>query len=129
MSKIENSRELRAEISRLRIVIKEKEQLIKNDLKEISNDFKPENFFGNAIRSFTGINMKRGDFFKDGVVYGLSLLVQRFILKTETKLENKAYNLIDTIFERLRSVINKNTDGEAKRAERNSEPNDSTQKG
>lgn len=118
MKKIETISHLRAEIARVQIVAKEQEQLIKNDLKEIREGLKPENIFWNALSSFTGIKMSKAEFFKDGIAFGLSLILQRFVLKTEKKIENKVYDFIDSLFDRVKSMVNKFSGSEAKRSER-----------
>lgn len=118
MSNIENLEQLRAEISRMRNLAKQQEQQIKGDIRGIREDLKPENIFYNAITSMTGIHVSKNDFFKDGIAYGLSLILQRFVLKTERKVENKIYDFVDSIFERVKSVVNKFTGSDAKRGER-----------
>lgn len=118
MKKIETISQLRGEIARMQIVAKQQEQIIKNDLKEIREDLRPENIFWNAFSSFTGIKMSKVEFFKDGIAFGLSLILQRFVLKTEKKLENKVYDFVDSLFERVKNMVNKFTGSEAKRSER-----------
>jgi len=123
MTKIENVEQLRAEIARLKIVAKQQEGQLKNDLKEIREDLKPGNLLWNALSSITGIKMSKSEFFKDGIIYGLSIILQRFILKTEKKVEYKAYDFVDSIFERVKNMVNKFTSQDAKRDERNEERN------
>jgi len=124
MKKIENLEQLRVEITRLKVVAKQQEAQLKNDVKEIREDLKPENILWNAISSWTGIKVNRNEFFKDGIAYGLSLIVQRFILKTEKKVEEKAYDFVDGIFDRVKNVVNRFTNHEAKREQRKSEKED-----
>src|SRR6185369_12539978 len=96
MNKIENLDQLRAEIRRMKSLAKLQEQQIKNDVQGIREDLKPENIFWNAITSLTGIKMNKSEFFQDGIAYGLSLLLQRFVLKTEKKVESKVYDFVDS---------------------------------
>lgn len=124
MQQIENLEQLRSEISRVKAIAKNQERQIKNDLKDIREDLKPENILWNAVSSFTGIKINKNDFFKDGIAYGLSLIIQRYILKTEKKVENKIYTAVDSIFERVKSFVNKFTSAEAKRSERKEERED-----
>jgi len=119
MNKFNNVNELRAEITRLKLVAKQQEQAIKNDLKEIRKDLKPENILWNAVSSLTGIKMDKKEFFKDGIVYGLSIILRRFVLKSEKKVENVAYDFLDNIFDRVKNLVNKFAGHEAKRGERN----------
>lgn len=123
MTKIENTDQLHAEIARLKIVAEIQEDQLKNDLKEIREDLKPGNLVWNALSSLTGIKMSKSEFFKDGIVYGLSIILQRFILKTEKKVEHKAYDFVDSIFERVKNMVNKFTSQDAKRDEREDERN------
>src|SRR5689334_6878102 len=109
MKQIENLEQLRSEISRVKAIAKNQELQIKNDLKSIREDLKPGNIFWNAVSSLTGIKVNKNEFFKDGIAYGLSLIVQRYILKTEKKVENKLYSVIDSVFDRVKSFINKFT--------------------
>ncbi|MCX6292209.1 MAG: hypothetical protein NT126_10660 [Bacteroidetes bacterium] len=119
MKKIENLHELRAEISRMKGVAKQQELQIKKDLSEIRDDLRPENILWNSLSSLTGIKINRNEFLKDGIAYGISLFIQRFILKTEKKMENKVYDFMDSLFERVKSFVNKFTGADAKRSERN----------
>ena len=118
MNKMENVNQLHAEIARLKKIAKVQEQQIKSDLKEIREDLRPEAIFWNTLSSVTGIKMNKSEFFKEGIVYGISMMVQRFVLKTERKMENKAYDFVDSIFERVKNLVNKFTNADAKRGER-----------
>lgn len=118
MTNVENLKQLHAEIDRLKSVAKIQEEQIKSDLKEIREDFRPENIFLKTLSALTGIRMNKNEFFKNGIAYGLSLIVQRFILKTERKMENRAYDFVDSIFDRIKNFIHQFTNADAKRSER-----------
>jgi len=118
MSKIENMDQLQSEIKRLRVISKQQEIQIKDDLMEIREDLKPHNIFLNALSSILGINLKKKEFFQDGIARGISVFIQRFILKAERKMENKIYDFVDTVLEKLKDVVNKFAGPEAKRRER-----------
>ena len=124
MKKIENIEQLRAEIERLKIIATQQEKQLKNDFKEIREDLRPENLLWNTLSSLTGIKMSKNEFFKDGIAFGLSLILQRFVLKTEKKVEGKVYDFVDTIFERVKNLVNKFTNHDAKRSERREEKED-----
>jgi hypothetical protein len=124
MKQIENLEELRSEISRMRALAKGQEEQIKNDLKSIRDDLRPENIFWNVVSSVSGLKFQKGNLFKDGITYGLSYLFQRFILKTERKMENRFYTIIDSVFEKIKSVLNKFSGAEAKRDERQQDKKD-----
>jgi hypothetical protein len=124
MKQIENIEQLRSEIGRVRTLAKKQELQIKSDLKSIREDLKPENIFWNSVSSLTGFKINKNELFKDGIAYGLSLIVQRYVLKTEKKMENKIYNVVDSIFDRVKSFVNKFAGAEAKRNERKQEKED-----
>lgn len=115
MSKIENIHQLRFEIIRLRGESKKQEELIKNDLKGIKEDLKPVNLVWSTLSSITGIKMNRNEFFKDGFAFGLSMLIQRFVLKTEKKVEHLIYDFVDSLVNRVKQYIEKFTNPEEKR--------------
>ena len=118
MKKIENIHQLRAEIDRLKIAAKQQEAQLRNDVKEIREDLKPENLLWNSLSSLTGIKINKNEFFKDGIAYGLSLIIQRYILKTEKKMENKVYDFVDGLFDRVKNIVSKFTNHDARRSER-----------
>ena len=102
----------------MKALVKQQENSLRQDIREIRNDLRPENIFWNVFSSLTGVRMNKTDFFKNGIAYGLSLILQRFVLKTEKKMENKVYDFVDSIFERLKNKVNKFAGSEAKRKER-----------
>ena len=118
MNKIENIQQLRYEISHLRNVAKKQEQQIKNDLQGIKEDLKPANLVWSTLSSITGIKMNRSEFFKDGIAFGISMLLQRFVLKTEKKMEHIIYDFVDSLINRIKKYMEKFTNPEAKRKER-----------
>jgi hypothetical protein len=105
MSNIHNITGLRAEISRLQNQAKEQEQLLKNDLLQIREKLKPANLLSNAFTSVTGIKFGKNNLFKDGVAIGLSLLLQRYIFKTERKIESKLIDYLGQILEKIKQTI------------------------
>ena len=118
MSKIENLGQLQAEIKRLRTLKKLKEIQIKNDLLEIREDLKPKNIFLNALSSVSGIKINKKEFFQDGIAKGISVLIQRVILRMENKIESKIYDFVDTALDKVKNLVNKFAGHDAKRSER-----------
>ena len=118
MSKIENMQQLRLEITRLRGEVKKQEAQVKNDLREVREELKPANLVWSALSSITGIKMNRNEFFKDGFAFGMSMLLQRFVLKTEKKVEHLIYEFIDSLVNRIKHYTDKFTNPEARRQER-----------
>jgi hypothetical protein len=121
MKKIENAVQLREEIIRLRARAKEQEKNIKDELYRLKEELKPANLVLNTFSSLTGINMNKKEFFKEGLAYALSVIIQRFVLKTEKKIEDRAYDFIDGLFEKIRKFMDKFTSHEAKREHRKEE--------
>jgi hypothetical protein len=126
MTNIENIHQLRDEIKRLREQSKQQELLIKDDLREVREDLKPQNILWSALSSITGIKTDRSEFFKNGIAYSVSILIRRFILKTERKAEHAFYGVVDDLFERIKKFINKFGGSEARKAERNEAREDFT---
>lgn len=118
MSRINNMEELKAEIARLRKVSEEQKQQLKNDVKEIGESLKPANLFFSFLSSVTGIHIDKNEFLKDGIAYGISLLIQRYILKAEKKVEHKIYEWVDTVFVKIKDFMNRHTDSSSRREER-----------
>ena len=121
MNKISNIAELRAEILRLQKVEREQKEKIKNDIKEMGEELKPANVFMNAVSSIFGVRIDKNEFLKDGIAYGISLILQRFILRAEKKFEGKIYDWVDTVFERIKHFMNHFTEPTARREERKEE--------
>jgi hypothetical protein len=42
-------------------------------------------------------------------MYGLSLIVQRFIFKSESKIESRMFDFVGSLFERVKSLVKKFT--------------------
>lgn len=121
MSRINNAAELRAEIVRLQKVASEQKQQIKNDVSEIGEALKPSNLLFSFLSSVTGINVDKNEFFKDGIAFGISLLIQRYIFKSEEKIEHKIYDWLDTLIIRIKDFIKRHTDSSSRREERQEE--------
>ena len=92
MNKIENAEQLRTEIYRLKNIASQQQEQIKNDVKAIREDLKPENIIWNTLSSITGIKINKSDFFKEGIAVGIYVLIQRFILKKERNIQKENLN-------------------------------------
>jgi cell division septum initiation protein DivIVA len=119
MNKIENAAQLNTEIARLKALAKVQEQQLRSDVKELKEELKPHNILLKSVSSFTGIKVDKKEYLKEGLAYALSLIAQRYILKTESKIEERAYEFVDSVFEKIKKFMNKHTSHEAKREERN----------
>ncbi len=105
--KIENSRELRAEISRLKALSKVQEKILRADVADIKESLKPKNILMNALESVTGLKFDRNSIFENGFSAGLFLLLKRYISKAESKAEDTVYEIADRFFERIRNFMSK----------------------
>lgn len=123
MKKIENVDQLEAEIARLKGISAEQKKMLKNDFFEIRESFKPVNLLVNGLSSVTGVKMEGNELLKDGLAYGLSVVLQRYVLKTERKMEKKVYEFVDSVIERVKAFIEKFTSHDAKRNERMQDDN------
>lgn len=107
MKNIENSEQLRAEIARLEELAKSQEQGLRVQIRGLREEFRPANMVMNAVSSMTGIKINKNEFLKNGLAFGLSMVLQRFVFKTETSFERKIYGWVDELFDKAKSVINK----------------------
>lgn len=106
-SRIENIDQLRAEIKRLEQVAAGHKSGMKDGLHALQERLKPENILVNSLSSLTGITINKNEFLKHGIAVGLSLVLQRFIFKTEASLERKLYSWIDKLFDQVKYYTNK----------------------
>ena len=118
MKKIENIQQLSIEIAHLKELILAQEKTLKEDVLEIKENLKPANLLVSALTSLTGVKVTNNEFLKDGFAFGLSILLQRFVLKTEKKLEHTVYDFMETIIQKVKVFLEKFTSTEAKQSER-----------
>lgn len=107
MNKIESSEQLKAEIDRLEALAKQQEAGLRVRISTIREQFKPENILLNTLSNITGIKINKSEFLKNGIAFGLSMVLQRFVFKTETSIERKIYGWVDELFDKLKGFINK----------------------
>jgi hypothetical protein len=119
---IQNIDQLQAEVVRLKNECDAGEKLVREDLATLRNDLKPSNILLNIISGVTGIRFNADALGKGGILYGLSLLLQRLMLKAEKKAEDTAYGLIDVLFKRIQDFVHRHTSHDARRDERADEP-------
>ncbi|MFM2207828.1 MAG: hypothetical protein RL213_1803 [Bacteroidota bacterium] len=104
---IRNLDELRNRIRQLKVETKELEKNLLDDYENVKAEFRPENILMRALSKLTGININKGEFLRNGVFMGISMLLQRFVFKTETSFERKVYGWIDRFFDQLKYYTNK----------------------
>jgi hypothetical protein len=107
MDKISNIEELRAEIARLRGVANEQENLIRRDIASLREQWKPMNLLMNAIRSITGVQVSKSTFVNNGFVFGLTLLLQRMLLKAENQVSEKVHEWTDALIGKINDFISR----------------------
>lgn len=104
---IENRTQLLAEIERLKKEADVKKSKVSASVAAVKENLRMENIIVNAISSVTGVNINKKEFLKNGIAMGLTMVLQRFVFKTETNLERKVYSWIDSFFDQLKFYINK----------------------
>jgi hypothetical protein len=117
-NKIENLEQLRAEIQRLKKEEAEHKAALRAGVTKISEQLRPENILVSVLSSITGININKNEFLKNGIAMGLSLLLQRFVFKTEASLERKLYTWLDRVFDQVKYYTNKFSSSGSVRAEK-----------
>jgi hypothetical protein len=105
MNNIQSAEQLRLEIVKLEQKIKITEQVITNDIKQIKESLKPSNLFLNAVSNITGIKFDKENIAKDGIAFIFSILIQRFILKSEKKLEHKLMDVTESLMSKIKMFI------------------------
>lgn len=104
---ITNRSELRQEIRRLRQDVREQEKGLREEVRSIRDQLQPQNLLMNALAAATGIRIDKNEFLRNGIAVGLSMVLQRFIFKSETTIEKKIYGWIDDLFNKLRFFMGK----------------------
>ena len=107
MDRISTIEELRAEITRLRMVAGEQEKLIRQDVALLRERWRPMNLLMNAVSSITGLQVSKSMFVNNGFVFGLSLLLQRMLLKAENQVSEKVHEWTDTLIGKINDFISR----------------------
>lgn len=115
MARITNLTELHAEIARLRVVADEQEELIRRDTVAIREQLKPMNLLMNTISSLTGVQLSKSTFVNNGFVFGLSLMLQRLLLKTENQMADKVHRWTEALIGRINDFMTKHAESPKQR--------------
>jgi len=107
MKKITDMRSLRAEILRLRTVADEQENVIRNDVASLREQWKPMNILVNTLSSLTGVQVSKSMFVNNGFVFGLSLVLQRLLLKAENQVSEKVHEWSDALIGKINDFISR----------------------
>jgi hypothetical protein len=98
-------RELRAEIARLRTLSDQQETVIRNDMASIREQWKPMNLLVNGLSSLTGVQVSKSMFVNNGFVFGLSLVLQRLLLKAENQVSEKVHVWSEALIGKINDFI------------------------
>jgi hypothetical protein len=107
MAKISTIEDLRAEIVRLRGVADEQEKIIRKDVSELREQWKPMNILVNTVSSLTGVQVSKTMFVNNGFVFGLSLVLQRLLLKAESQVSEKVHEWTDALIAKINEFISR----------------------
>ena len=107
MARISTLDELRSEIARLRGVAVEQEASIKRDVTALREQLKPMNILMNTVTSLTGVQMSKSMFVNNGFVFGLSLVMQRLLLKAENQVSEKVHEWTDALIGKINDFISR----------------------
>jgi hypothetical protein len=110
MARITDINELRAEISRLRGVAEQQEQLIRQDATAIRENLKPMNLLMNTLSALTGVQLSKSTFVNNGFVFGLSLMMQRLLLKTENQMADKVHRWTEALIGKINDFMTKHSE-------------------
>lgn len=105
MAKISTIEDLRAEITRLRGVADEQETIIRKDVAALREQWKPMNILVNTVSSLTGVQVSKSMFVNNGFVFGLSLVLQRLLLKAENQVSEKVHEWTDALIAKINDFI------------------------
>ena len=110
MAGITNINELRGEINRLRAVADEQEQLIRRDAAAIRENLKPMNLLMNTVTALTGVQLSKSTFVNNGFVFGISLMMQRLLLKTENQVADKVHRWTELLIGKINDFMTKHSE-------------------
>jgi hypothetical protein len=105
MAKISTIHDLRSEITRLRGIADEQEGIIRKDVAALREQWKPMNILINTVSSLTGVQVSKSMFVNNGFVFGLSLLLQRLLLKAENQVSEKVHEWTDALIGKINDFI------------------------
>ncbi len=105
MTNIRNLQDLRAEKKRLEALSLQQKNDIKQYIADIKESLQPANLLLNAVSHLTGIEFDNKTFLKNGMAYGLSILVQQYFLKAEQKVEEKLHDITISLVEKVKEFV------------------------
>ncbi len=103
MTKIRNLNQLRAEKLRLQAQSSKQRTQIKSTIEDLKVNLQPIHLLFEGIANLTGIHIEKNAYLKDGIAFGLSLIVQQYFLKAEQKIEEKLHAVSSSLVEKVKS--------------------------
>ncbi len=112
MSEIKDVATLNAEIRRLEAAVRFKEQQLRNHITGFREKLRPRNFFSAAYEKVTGEPPppQGKGFAAKTIKAGLSLWLSKMLFKAEEKAEQKVYDAVDIVFDKLKAFISRKKD-------------------
>ena len=110
MSRMTNMQQLRAEIDRLRKQADNEEPIIRNEIASLREQWQPMNLLVNSLSSLTGVNVSKDMFVNNGFVFGLSLVLQRLLLKAENQVSEKVHAWTDALIGKINDFISRHAE-------------------
>lgn len=107
MNRITDIQQLRTEIARLRIVAVEQESVLRKDAATVREQLKPMNILVNTLSTLTGVELSKTMFVNNGFVFGLSLVLQRLLLKAENQVSEKVHEWTDALIGKINDFISR----------------------
>jgi hypothetical protein len=114
--KIENIKQLRAELARLKAEAELQEQKINYNFQQVKEDLNPQNIIKNLFINLVG-NSPGKNIFLRALNFGLSLFLQRMAIRTEHKVEEKIFEAVSSVIDRFKNLFKKK-----KKEEENGQP-------
>jgi hypothetical protein len=112
MTEIKDTASLNAEIRRLEAAVRFKEQQLRSHVTCFREKLQPRNFFSATYQKITGEPPPpQGKGFAAATIKaGLSLWLSKILFKTEEKVEQRVYDAVDTVFDKLKAFLSRKKD-------------------
>jgi hypothetical protein len=107
MGKIENIRELKSELAKLRAEAELQEQKINYNFQQFRESLRPENILKNFFSGLISKNTEGKNIVMRVINFAISLFLQRMAIRTEHKVEEKIFEAIGSIVERFKNLFRK----------------------
>ena len=109
---IKNRADLKVEIARLEHKSRNQESNLLEKVHELQDSFTPMNIILSSLSSLTGIPLNKSEFVKKGAIIALTFFIQKFIRKSELRLETILANLLGDIKHKITDFFNSKNSAE-----------------